>query len=189
MSKSKRMYGTYKSETFLDNGVLMRRCVFCGVAKPIVEFPRNGYTAAGDQEYRQDCKVCYNIRRNENKHKKVHSDFIGGQKRRGEPAPTLSHQEWKEALIYFGGACAYCGHTPRKGERLTKDHLVAISAGGATSQENIIPACSSCNSSKGAEDFKDWFMRQAFFSQDRLNTIFKWRTIMRQLGGDYDARD
>jgi hypothetical protein len=43
-----------------------------------------------------------------------------------------------------------------------------------------VPACQSCNSSKGAEDFRDWFMKQAFFSQERLNRIFKWRTIIRQ---------
>jgi hypothetical protein len=29
-------------------------------------------------------------------------------------------------------------------------------------------------------------MRQPFFSQDRLNRIFLWRTIMRQVGNGYD---
>jgi 5-methylcytosine-specific restriction endonuclease McrA len=87
-------------------------------------------------------------------------------------------------LIYFGGKCAYCGSTPRKNKRLTKDHLEPISQGGGTIPENIVPACFSCNSSKGAEDFKDWFMKQSFFSQDSLNTIFKWRSIMRQAGDD-----
>jgi len=93
----------------------------------------------------------------------------------------LSYQEWKETLLYFEGACAYCGATPRKNQRLTKDHLLPISAGGKTIQSNIVPACSSCNGSKGSMDFKDWFMTQPFFSQNRLNKIFKWRTIMRQV--------
>lgn len=184
MIKNTRMYGEHHSETMEIDGVVMRICVFCGKQKPLVDFPRNGLTPEGDPAYRYDCKTCYNIRRTENNNKKKHSDFIGGQKRRGEVAPTYTHQEWKEALIFFGGECAYCGCTTRRGERLTKDHLLAMSAGGTTSQENIVPACSSCNSSKGAEDFRDWFMKQSFFSQERLNRIFKWRTIMRMLGGE-----
>ena len=179
MSTAQRMYGTYKSETYPDG---TRLCIFCGEVKPLSEYPKNGTDAEGNEARRQDCKVCYNIRRNENKNKKSHSDFIGGQKRRGEETPQLTHQEWKEIMIYFGGECAYCGCTPKKNMRLTKDHLVAVKCGGSTTQVNIVPACASCNSSKGAEDFKEWYMRQQFFSQERLNKIFRWRAIMRQLG-------
>ena len=183
---AERMYGQCTCETFEQNGVLMRRCKFCGQVKELEkDFPKNGVDEEGKPVYRLDCKVCYNIRRNANKPvaKKAHSDFIGGQKRRGEVNPQFTHQEWKEVLIYFGGSCAYCGCTPKKGERLTKDHLKALKDGGTTTPDNIVPACSRCNSSKGAEDFRDWFMKQPFFSQDRLNRIFKWRMIMRQLGG------
>lgn len=181
--RNARMYGTFPSETFKEHGELYRRCVFCGEVKPITEFHRNGVDAKGRPEWRQDCKCCYNIRRRENQTKKKHTDFIGGQKRRGEENPDFTHQEWKECVIFFGGECAYCGGTPRKGQRLTRDHLEPVSEGGRTIQSNIVPACQSCNSSKGAEDFKDWFMKQPFFSQERLNRIFKWRTIMRQLEG------
>ena len=184
MGRNKRMYGSFPSED-IDG---KRRCVFCGELKPLCAFYKNGYNPDSSTAYRQDCKVCYNIRRRENKAKKKHSDFIGGQKRRGEAEPGLSHQEWKEVLIYFGGACAYCGCTPKRRQRLTKDHLQAVSAGGKTCLKNVVPACSSCNSSKGAEDFKEWFMRQPFFSQERLNRILKWHTIMRQAGVDYDKR-
>ena len=178
------MYGIYESETFVDNGVWYRRCVFCGELKQLhQDFPKNGTDDKGETIYRQDCKVCYNIRRHENRSKKYHSDFLGGQRRRGDD-PNFTHQEWKEALIFFGGECAYCGCTPRRGQRLTRDHLQAIKMGGTTSQDNIVPACGSCNSSKGADDFKEWFMRQPFFSQERLNKIFKWRTIIRMVGGE-----
>lgn len=182
-SRNTRMRGVFTSETFMRNGQRYRRCVFCGEVKPITEFSRNGTDKNGRPEWRQDCKTCYNIRRRENQTKKKHSDFIGGQKRRGEENPEFSHQEWKETLIFFAGACAYCGGTPRKGQRLTRDHLDPVSLGGRTVQSNIVPACQSCNSSKGAEDFRDWFMKQPFFSQERLNRIFLWRTIMRQLEG------
>lgn len=182
-SRNKRMKGKFKHEILFDakEGQHVARCAFCGQIKPLKEFPKDGKWPDGTQKYRQDCKTCYNIRRNENRTKKKHSDFIGSQKRRGEESPDYTHQEWKEALIFFGGECAYCGCTTRKGQRLTRDHLEPVSKGGRTTQSNIVPACQSCNSSKGAEDFRDWFMKQPFFSQERLNRIFKWRTIIRQL--------
>lgn len=179
------MKGQYEPIQYYDGGILIKRCSFCGEEKPIKEFSRNGIDSEGNVRYRDDCKTCYNIRRNENRTKKKHSDFVGGMKRRGEANPTFSHQEWKECLIFFQGECAYCGGTPRKGQRLTRDHLEPVSEGGRTVQGNIVPACSSCNSSKGAEEWREWFMKQPFFSQERMNKIFKWRMIMRQIdGGD-----
>ena len=184
------MSGTYESRTYVgDDGKRHRTCVFCGVDKVLeTDFHKNGTDASGAPAFRLDCKTCYNVRRDENRGrvKKRHSDFIGGQKRRGEEAPELSHQDWKEILIFFFGACAYCGATPRKDKRLTRDHLHPVSKGGKTESSNIVPACSTCNSSKNDDDFKDWYMRQPFFSQDRLNRIFLWRTIMRQVGNGYD---
>ena len=116
---------------------------------------------------------------------KKHEDFLHSQYRRGAKQVHYTLQDWKDCVVYFGGECAYCGATPRKNERLTKDHLVPICNDGGTTPENIIPSCAKCNSSKGSEDFKDWFMKQQFFSQERLNRIFKWRTMMRQVyGGD-----
>jgi len=177
---SKRMSGQYTSR---ENSDGTRVCSFCGESKPLEEFAKNGLDGEGTTRYRDDCKQCYNIRRRENRTSKRHNDFIGGQKRRGEEDPDFSFQDWKLCVIYFGGECAYCGRTMRRGERLTHDHLEALSKGGRTTSDNIIPACSTCNSSKGNDDFKDWFMKQAFFSQERINKIFKWRTMMRQLGG------
>lgn len=190
MSRNKRMKGSFAPDMWYDGkGQRIKRCTFCGEAKPIDCFPKNGVDSHGNAKYRDDCKTCYNIRRKENRTKKKHNDFIGGQKRRGEENPEFSHQEWKECVIFFGGTCAYCGGTVRKGQRLTRDHLEPVSKGGRTIQSNIVPACGSCNSSKGAEDFKDWFMKQPFFSQDRLNKIFKWRTIMKQLEGGKNYED
>lgn len=184
MSRAKRMYGNYESETFVDG---TRRCVFCGEVKKLTtNFAKNGSDSDGSVVYRQDCKICYNVRRkaNNSRNKKHHSDFIGSQKRRGEAVVDFTHQEWKEALIFFGGECAYCGCTPRRNQRLTRDHLVPVSLDGNTTQDNIVPACSFCNSSRNNTDFKEWYMRQVFFSQERLNKIFKWRSIMRQVGGE-----
>jgi 5-methylcytosine-specific restriction endonuclease McrA len=182
---TERMKGRYEPAEIVDKekGVL-RRCTHCGEFKGLYDcFYKNGLDENGQTKYRDECKLCYNIKRaaNRKRSKKAHSDFVGGMKRRGEEEVQFTHQDWKEVLIFFGGECAYCGRTPRKGQKLTKDHLVPVSTGGKTCIDNIVPACSSCNSSKGNEDFKVWFMKQSFFSQDRLNRIFKWRSIMRQV--------
>ena len=98
-------------------------------------------------------------------------------------------QRWRETVIFFEGSCAYCGKTMRKGERLTKDHLVPLSAGGATAQYNIVPACTHCNSSKGASEWREWCMKQAFFSQERMNRIFRWRYIIQVAEGGVKNED
>lgn len=187
MKKKKRMRGGYASYDKVGaDGKVYRLCSFCGQLKPITDFSRNGKNPDGTARYRLDCRVCYNIRRKENKLSKTHSSFVGGMSRRGEENVNYTHQQWKETVIFFEGKCAYCGRTMRRGEKLTRDHLVPVSEGGITTQANIVPACGSCNSSKGAKEWREWFMSQPFFSQDRMNRIFKWRSIMTAVGDDHD---
>lgn len=184
MKKNKRMHGAYDPECIYDASghIAYKKCTFCGKVLPIEAFAKNGKASDGTTRYRDDCKTCYNIRRRENATKKKHTDFVGSMKRRGEANVSYTHQQWKETVIYFEGRCAYCGRTTRNGERLTKDHLVPVSRGGATVQSNIVPACSSCNSSKGNDEWREWYMKQPFFSQDSMNRIFKWRSIMNACG-------
>jgi hypothetical protein len=55
-------------------------------------------------------------------------------------------QEWLEKLELFGHCCAYCG---RDDVRLTRDHRIPLIRGGTNDIGNIVPACRSCNCSKG----------------------------------------
>lgn len=178
-----RMSGKYES-VHADG---KKTCTFCGKMLPLDCFAKNGVAEDGTQRYREDCKTCYNIRRRENVTSKRHTDFVGNMKRRGESNVSYSHQQWKETVIFFEGECAYCGRTMHRGERLTRDHLEPVHKGGTTTQDNIVPACSSCNSSKGASEWREWFMKQPFFSQERMNRIFKWRSIIRAAGCDQNA--
>jgi hypothetical protein len=47
-----------------------------------------------------------------------------------------------------GFRCQYCGGTPQDGYVLHVDHVVPRSKGGATTEENLITACSLCNLGK-----------------------------------------
>ena len=55
--------------------------------------------------------------------------------------------EWLELKRRYGFGCAYCGSKTQ----LTKDHVIPVSRGGTDDITNIVPACRSCNSSKGAK--------------------------------------
>lgn len=52
--------------------------------------------------------------------------------------------------------CIYCGAT----ENLTFDHLIPQSEGGPDIISNQVPACQSCNSSKGARDVIAWYQER-----------------------------
>ena len=54
------------------------------------------------------------------------------------------------------------------------EHVVPVASGGATSVDNIIPACQSCNSSKGKKDMIEWYTAQPFYDKARLETILKY---------------
>lgn len=58
----------------------------------------------------------------------------------------LTAAQWRTIKSIYKNCCAYCG----KKKPLTQDHVIPISKGGAHTASNIIPACQSCNSSKGA---------------------------------------
>lgn len=61
-----------------------------------------------------------------------------------------THEEWLAKLAEYEHRCAYCGRADRK---LTKDHVVPLSAGDPVTVDligNVVPACKSCNSAKNA---------------------------------------
>jgi 5-methylcytosine-specific restriction endonuclease McrA len=69
---------------------------------------------------------------------------------RGGPRHTRS--DWEALVEAYNGECHYCLETPDID--LTKDHIVAVRRGGSDSIDNIVPACRSCNSSKGCYDVR-----------------------------------
>lgn len=65
---------------------------------------------------------------------------------RNAPIIDLSESQWLAIKVAYRHRCAYCGEK----KPLTQDHIIPVSKGGAHTASNIIPACQSCNSSKGA---------------------------------------
>ena len=58
---------------------------------------------------------------------------------------TLTSVDWEEIMGMYKHRCYYC----KRKRKLTVDHVIPISQGGANTKQNVVPACLSCNSSKG----------------------------------------
>lgn len=88
---------------------------------------------------------------------------------------AYSVEQLKDHFAKFGDRCVYCGEdgTNRK---VTVDHLLPISRGGADALGNLVPACSRCNRSKSAADVYEWYKRQDFYNKKQ------WRLILKVLG-------
>lgn len=82
----------------------------------------------------------------------------------------LTESDWVEVLNHFNNKCAYCG---TRGDKLEKDHVVPISAGGDTTKSNIVPCCKSCNSSKRDKSVHKWWREQGHYTQERGERLAK----------------
>jgi len=80
---------------------------------------------------------------------------------------TLTRIQWEDIKIVFNNCCAYCG----KEKPLEQDHFVALIKNGENSHNNIIPACKSCNCSKGAKLFSEWYPKFKHYSKKRERII------------------
>ncbi len=77
----------------------------------------------------------------------------------GGTMSTASLIEDERLKLILPQACCYCG--ARK--ELSLDHLFATKRGGSDSGDNIVWACRSCNSSKGARDVLLWMNARGDF--------------------------
>lgn len=102
------------------------------------------------------CRLCKTRSKNSRKSRKRRSPKI----RRNT---YVRIADWESALAEFEDSCAYCG---AKG-RVQKDHFIPILLGGTDFAGNIVPACPSCNGSKGANDPFSWFKNTDFYTKDR----------------------
>lgn len=65
----------------------------------------------------------------------------------------------EKSKIASSDSCCYCGSHVE----LSLDHLVPQFRGGAHSADNLLVACRSCNSSKGAREFLEWMVKRKQF--------------------------
>lgn len=66
---------------------------------------------------------------------------------------SYSTADWTRLVNRFQGRCAYCHERP---DVLHVEHVVPLSRGGTNTIGNLLPACRSCNLSKGAKLLVEW---------------------------------
>jgi 5-methylcytosine-specific restriction endonuclease McrA len=90
---------------------------------------------------------------------------------------TITDEELFECKDFFDWACAYCGmseedHRTKHKKKLHREHFIDDGPNDIT---NCVPACVSCNSSKGERDFYEWYTEhQEIYNEDRIIRIEEW---------------
>lgn len=86
----------------------------------------------------------------------------------------------KRLAIYMrdGMACCWCGESVEQGAKLTLDHLKPYSKGGSNHENNLVTACSRCNSSRGNRTMAGFARVVASY----LNHGVKPASIMEHIG-------
>lgn len=86
------------------------------------------------------------------------NSIVGCQRRRarrkGATVEVFTFDELRNYWVAQGinpDACAYCG-----GPHEHDDHVIALSRGGTHERANLLPACESCNLSKGVKLLHEW---------------------------------
>ena len=82
---------------------------------------------------------------------------------------NLTKEQWENIKLTFDYSCAYCGEKLP----LQQEHFIALDKGGGYTTRNIIPACQSCNCSKGNRDFYEWYPQHTHYSKEREEFILK----------------
>ena len=74
-------------------------------------------------------------------------------KQYGAKINDFTKKQWSYVLEALGNECFYCG---RDDVKLTQDHIIPLFRGGNHTLMNIVPACLSCNCSKGTKFINEW---------------------------------
>jgi len=78
------------------------------------------------------------------------------------PIQTMSDRDWDTLLQEFDIRCAFCGEgATRENRGIVPDHLVPVTDHGELVLGNVVPACQTCNDSRGNRDWRE-YLRERF---------------------------
>jgi len=87
-----------------------------------------------------------------------------------EITPKLAKKRFREEIYKsWDHCCGYCGEPAT-----SLDHIIPRFKSGSSNRNNLLPSCQRCNSNKGSLDMREWYSKQKFFSQEKLNKIQEW---------------
>lgn len=147
------MAGTTRAAR-LPGGSSVAKCELCGREKPAEAF-----LAGKARKPSRACASCRNKRRAA--HIKSYYRSLPPDKRhtlthkRRADEYGVEHVEYSRTAILarWSHRCAYCN-----ARAVHLDHVEPLSRGGADVESNIVPACATCNLSKGAKTLAEWVL-------------------------------
>lgn len=90
----------------------------------------------------------------------------------------INKMQWLEMMKYFNWECAYSGEYiggSNKQNIRSIDHIIPLNKDGVHEIWNIVPMDRRLNSSKNNKDLLEWYQKQPFFSEERLQKIYEWQ--------------
>lgn len=73
------------------------------------------------------------------------------------PIQTMPKADWDALLGEFHGCCAFCGDgATRQNRGIVPDHLIPVTDYGELVLGNVVPACQTCNDSRGNSDWRQF---------------------------------
>lgn len=124
------------------------------------------------QYYQDNLQQCIKTRARWNREHRNVLTFVTQQYRskKKQLVCTLTLEQWEDTKRQFDNKCAYCG----RDLPLAQDHFIAVWNGGHFTQENILPACTSCNTSKSNRNFSEWYPTYRYYSEERMKNILDY---------------
>lgn len=86
---------------------------------------------------------------------------------------SFTQTEWENCLKFFNYKCCYSG-IDLDDKNISVDHVVPLKNGGTNYIYNIVCCDRLINSIKSCRDMVEWYRRQEYFNEDRLNKIYEW---------------
>lgn len=102
------------------------------------------------------CQICYV--RQWRKNNPARSRETSRRRRALRRHATIESVNEQAVFALYNHACVYCGAK----ERLSLDHIIPLASGGPHAEDNLVVACSRCNSSKGSKPLADWLQTQPY---------------------------
>lgn len=144
-----------------------KQCVKCQEVKPVGEFFKESRKKDGLKSYCKPCDRAYKDSRKGSfevkTSKALHQSRYKAKKYGVESTLTLAEVR----AILSIERCAYC-HAETPQEKRTLDHVQPLTDNGVNTFENVVMACSTCNSAKHNRPAYDFIMKKAHKDATRL---------------------
>ena len=85
----------------------------------------------------------------------------------------ITKEQWLEMMNFFDWKCAYSGIQLNR-ENRSIDHIISLNQNGKHEIWNLVPMYMPYNSSKSDKDMLEWYIKQEYYSKERLNKIYDW---------------